>query len=296
MTIQSLSIEVPAGCPNNCSFCVAKMHEEDYANQIEKNLRFRDLYKRDYLERLAFARDNGCNSLMFTGNGEALMNRPFMEKVADLNETLDKPFRNLELQTSGVGLDEETLRWLRNTIRVSTISLSLSSIFSSDKNAEYNRTPEKMKVDIDALCKEIKRYDFNLRLSLNMTDEYDDIVHWSTLHVNKIFIRAKELGADQITFRKLYNSGLHTPQDKWIEEHAVLEEAWPVLNGYIKDVGRKLEKLPFGAVRYSVREMSIVVDDDCMSTESGKEEIKYLILRRNCKLYTQWDDKGSLLF
>ena len=90
MIVQSLSIAVPAGCPNNCKFCVSKMHEEDYANQIEKNLRFRDLYKKDYLARMAFARDNGCNVLMFTGNGKPLMNKRFMEEVADLNAKLSQ--------------------------------------------------------------------------------------------------------------------------------------------------------------------------------------------------------------
>jgi len=290
MVIQSLSIAVPAGCPNKCKFCVAQMHDEVYYNQIEKNLRFRDLYKRDYRDRLAFARDNGCNSLMFTGNGEPLMNKRFIEEVADLNETLDKPFRNLELQTSGVTLDDEALRWLRNTIKVSTISLSLSSIWSDDVNQDYNQTPDTLKVNIVGLCKEIKRYNFNLRLSLNMTDEYNNV------ELSDIFKRAKDLGADQITFRKLYLSGTDTLQDIWIQEHGMVEHRWDMLNQYIVANGRKLEKLPFGAIRYSVDQMSVVIDDDCMSTEGGKDEIKYLVLRPNCKLYTQWNDKGSLLF
>ena len=172
MVIQSLSIAVPASCPNACGFCVSRMHAEDYPNQIEKNKRFRDLYKRDYADRLAFARDNGCNSLIFSGSGEPLCNQRFMEEVADLNKALGKPFRILELQTSGVGLDDEALRWLRSAVRVSIVSLSLSSAWSSAKNAEYNGTPEKLAVDVDALCREIKRYDFSLRLSLNMTDEF----------------------------------------------------------------------------------------------------------------------------
>src|SRR5512133_3691521 len=198
MVIQSLSIAVPASCPNACGFCVSRMHSEDYANQIEKNKRFRDLYKRDYADRLAFARDNGCNSLIFTGSGEPLFNQRFMEEVADLNQSLLKPFRILELQTSGVSLDVEALRWLRSTVRVSIVSLSLSSVWTSAKNAEYNGTPEKLTVDIDGLCREIKRYDFTLRLSLNMTDEYD------RKKPAEIFARAHELGADQLTFRKLY--------------------------------------------------------------------------------------------
>jgi len=290
MVIQSLSIAVPAGCPNRCGFCVARMHDEDYANQIEKNRRFRDLYKRDYADRLAFARDNGCNSLIFTGNGEPLANQRFMEEVADLNQSLDKPFRILELQTCGVGLDDEVLRWLRNAVRASTISLSLSSVWRGGKNAEYNGTPAGREVDIDLLCAEIKRYDFNLRLSLNMTDEYDGRAS------AEIFARCAALGADQVTFRKLYRSGGDTPQDRWIEAHAMRESGWDGIAAYIKERGHRLERLPYGAYRYSVDGISTVVDDDCMSTAEGKDEIKYLVLRQNCKLYTRWDDKGSLLF
>lgn len=290
MIVQSLSVAVPAGCPNACRFCVSRMHEEAYSNQIEKNLRFRDLYKRDYRDRLAFARDNGCNSLIFTGDGEPLMNRRFIEEVADLNASLSLPFRILELQTSGATLDDEALRWLRNTIRVSTISLSLSSIWSNEENADYNGATAQFAINIDKLCAEIKRYDFNLRLSLNMTDVYNSAAP------ETIFTRAGALGADQITFRKLYMSGQDTPQDAWIREHAVREAFWRDLSAWVQNHGRRLERLPYGALRYSVSGISTVIDDDCMSTAEGKEEIKYLILRQNCRLYTRWDDRGSLLF
>jgi len=290
MKIQSLSVCVPGGCPNDCRFCVAKMHRGNYTNQIEKNKRFRHLYRDDYKDRLAFARDNGCNTLMFTGDGEPLVNQNFIEMVGEMNKNLDKPFRMLELQTSGVFINEDSLRWMRNEVRISTISLSLSSLFDDDKNAEYNGTPEKVKVDIQQVCSEIKRYDFNLRLSLNMTDEYDDV------EVKHIFAVAKKLGADQITFRKFYSSPTgDTPQDEWIAKHSVEESFWDRLEEYIKENGHKLERLPFGAIRYSVNGVSTVVDDDCMSTEL-KEDVKYLILRENCKIYTKWEDKGSLLF
>jgi sulfatase maturation enzyme AslB (radical SAM superfamily) len=290
MVIQSLSVAVPAPCPNACGFCVSRMHSEDYPDQIEKNKPFRDLYKRDYADRLAFARDNGCNSLIFTGSGEPLCNQRFMEEVADLNQAQGKPFRILELQTSGVGLDEEALRWLRNTIRVCIVSLSLSSVWSSERNREYNATPEKLAVDIDGLCALVKRYDFTLRLSLNMTDEYDGS------EPRDIFVRAKALGADQLTFRKLYSSGKDTEQDEWIARHGMREDRWARIDGFIRERGRRLERLPFGAWRYSVDAISTVVDDDCMSTAMDKDEIKYLVLRPNCKLYSKWDDTGSLLF
>lgn len=322
MNIQSLSIVVPAGCPNHCRFCVSKLHGDAHQNQMEKNRRFRDLYDRDFGDRMAFARDNGCNTLMFTGDGEPLMNLDFIERVANINSLLDHPFRWLELQTSGLTLDDEKLRWLRNKIKVSTISLSLSAL-ENEANAEYNQTPEKLKVKIEELCAEIKRYDFNLRLSLNLTGWFDRFVEehgWSKFcggdlnprpqsnawvnqlshpqwieMVSPIFQRAKKFGADQITFRVLYESQDPTsPINKWIEENRASGFLVEALQKRVEQ-GRGLEKLPFGAYRYSVDGMSCVLDQDCMSTE-GKEAIKYLILRPDSKLYTKWDDDGSILF
>ncbi len=264
------------------------MHYEAYANQIEKNLRFRDLYERDFTRRLQFSRDNGCNTVILTGDGEPIANCDFLRDFSHWNKMISWPFRWIEIQTSGVMLDDEMLRFLRNTVEVATISVSMSNVFDSAINAEINGTPEAIRVDIDRLCAEIKRYDFNLRLSLNMNAVYNE------LPVEELFTRAAILGADQLTFRKLYTSGdpdLH--QNRWIREHDYLR--FEELRDYIVANGRKLEVLPFGAARYSIHHMSVVVDHDCMSTEV-KDALKYLILRSNCKLYTKWDDRGSLLF
>jgi len=295
MEIQTLSIVVPAACPNRCRFCVSALHtDEEYSNQIENNRRFKALYREDFKKRLSFARDNGCNTIIYTGDGEPVTNMNFLENAATWNDELGQPFRWMELQTSGTTIDDEKLRWLRNMIGISTISLSLSSIWDSHQNADYNRTPEKLKVDIDRICAEIKKYDFNLRLSLNMTDFYNGY------KPEDIFSRVKKLGADQVTFRVLYSS--MNPQTKeeqeinsWIGEHSCDTQILDEVRKYIQKNGRKLEKLPYGALRYSVNDISTVIDQDCMSTEV-KEILKYLILRPNCKLYTKWDDVGSLLF
>lgn len=289
MDIQSLSVVVPGGCPNRCKFCVSHLHPNPFPNQIEENLRFYDLYREDYIKRPMFARDNGCNTVMLTGNGEPLLNKNFLKSFTEWNQALQAPFRWIEIQTSGVTLDEEKLRWLRNFVGVSTISLSLSDVFSDSGNAEYNQTPEKLIVKIEELCAEIKRYDFNLRLSLNLTDKYND------KSVPEIFRRCQELGADQLTLRVLYTS----PQDDeagidaWIRAHRCKDVER--FKEYIRMTGEALEKLPFGAIRYSCHDMSVVLDDDCMSTEA-KNQVKYLVLQPNCKLYSRWDKKGSLLF
>ena len=292
MNIQSLSVVVPGRCLNACKFCVSKLHREEYVDQIEKNLRFRDLYERDFMERLQFARDNGCNTLILTGDGEPVVNKEFLNDFASWNAQISAPFRWIEIQTSGVTLDDEKLRWLRNKVRVTSISLSLSDVFDNGRNQDYNGTPDKIKIDIDQLCSEIKRYDFNLRLSLNLTD------HYNAVGVASIFERCAALGADQVTFRVLYDveSSVSPEIHQWIKEHRLVASKVAEINDYIRRQGRKLERLPFGSLRYSVQSMSTVLDDDCMSTAEDVDAIRYLILRANCKLYTKWDDRGSILF
>lgn len=306
MEIQSLSIAVPAGCMNKCKFCVSEMHENSYPNLIgnrvipgdleiseeyKKYLEYRKL-EDQYKKRMQFARDNGCNTMMITGSGEPLMNKEFLYDLSKWNNSIKSPFHWIELQTSGVDLNEKDC-WclLRDTVGVSTISLSLSNMFDSNNNAQINGTPDGHIVNIEKTCKMIKEYGMNLRLSLNMTDVYN------SFSAEQIFSYAKTwLGADQITFRELYQSGDPLlKQNQWIAEHACDYSKLYEIQQYIKTHGSMLEQLPFGANKYSVDGMSVVVDDDCMSKEANKA-LKYLVLRPNCKLYSRWDDKGSLFF
>lgn len=288
MKIQSLSVVVPTKtCINNCKFCVAHMHEEPYVDQLGGNRRFFDLYQRDFIKRLEFARDNGCNTAMLTGNGEPQQNMSFLMTFGTLNAQLSKPFRKIEMQTTGTLIDGEMLRPLRNHVGVTTISLSINS-FDNAINASTCRM--RNPVDIKWLCSEIKRYDFNLRLSINLTREFE------SKSPEEIMLYAHDnLGADQVTFRVLYTSGEDTEQDRWIAENGASPEFIQELKDYVLAHGRPLGKLEYGGTKYSLHSMSTVVDDDCMA-QAVKEEYKYLILRPNCKLYSKWDDPASLIF
>lgn len=290
MVIQSLSVVVPAKrCINHCDFCVACMRMEPYVDQLDENSRFYDLYISDYKKRLEFARDNGCNTVMLTGNCEPQQNREFLKTFGLLNQSLDKPFRWISMQTTGTLLDSAYLRFLRNHVCVSTISVSLASL---DSKVNASITHMANPVDIALLCSEIKRYDFNLRLSINLTKEIEQ--SWPDIE-NLLAYCSGTLGANQITFRVLYTSGLDTPQDRWIAENAASPEYVDKIKSFITERGTILGRLAFGAVKYGIFDMSTVIDDDCMS-QTPKEEYKYLILRPNCKLYSRWDDPASLIF
>ena len=264
------------------------MHCEDYRNQMDDNGAFYDLYEKDYMRRLQFARDNGCNTVMLTGNSEPQQNRTFLQHFASMNERIASPFRWIELQTTGVLLDKPYLRFLRNTVGVSTISLSVSA-FDDATNIDYIGSRPAVYNNVCDLCESIKIYDFNLRLSINLTDWYEQ-----NMSVENVFTACSKLGADQATFRFLYADG-DTDQARWVRAHKASDAYEHAVTKYIMDHGRPLERLPYGLTKYAVNGMSVVADDDCMST-AVSTDYKYLILRENCKLYSKWDDKASLIF
>ena len=289
MNVQSLSVVVPNNnCINNCKFCVSHMHPDDYKNQMDDNLPFFDLYLKDYLKRLDFAQRNGCNTVMLTGNSEPQQNRKFLTYFGLFMQLMKHPFDWIEMQTTGALLDNNYLRFLRNHVGVNIISLSVSS-FDQFQNQEIIGCP--VQINLEELCKNIKKYDFSLRLSLNLSDafaNYSPEELFSTCY--------EEFLADQVTLRVLYSNSNDTPQSKWVSQHVMNLDKINEINSFIKTYGTVLGKLPYGATKYSYNDMSIVLDDDCMGKRNDNDAYKYLILRPDCKLYSSWDDKASLIF
>lgn len=298
MKIQSLSIVVPTHnkCVNSCKFCVSRTHTNPYDDRINKTIVKKytdgvdyknDIEYKDYFNRLQFARDNGCNVVVLTGTGEPVQNMKFIEFFSKINSTLTTPFKSIEVQTTGVMLDDEKLKRLRR-LGVTTISFSISNIFDSNRNLELIGCAEKLRFDVFEIINLVKKYDFNLRLSLNLVNDYDQY------SIEDVITKCKELDADQVTFRKLYKSNINNDIDMWIE-HNASTKFYDKLVEYINSKGKLLGTLPFGANVYDVKEMSICIDNDCMA-QKIKDTYKYLILRENSKLYTDWTTKASLVF
>jgi molybdenum cofactor biosynthesis enzyme MoaA len=292
MNIQTLSIVVPTkGCVNNCLYCVSKTHSNDYQNRFIVDSQEFILFKSDLRRRLEYAKLHKVDTIILTGTGEALQNKPFLMFLNTILEEMGNPFPRIEIQTSGVMLDDINLHILRQ-MGVSTISISISDIFNDDSNLHIMGANPKLYFNLDELCKKIKSFGFNIRLSLNMTSVYNDVSSPS-----EFFKRFKELGANQITFREMYSSDNNTKEDQWIKEHTINYRIMEELKFHIKDQGKPNYILPFGATVYSIHGMSAVVDNDCMDTKTKHDNtLKYLILREDGKLYCKWDDEGSLIF
>ncbi len=294
MIIQTMSIVVPtkSRCVNDCKFCVSKTHTNDYEDRFQnKESSEYIFYKSDLRRRFDYAKLHNVDTIILTGTGEALQNIPFLLMVDAILKEMDNPFPRIELQTSGVMLTDVNLNILR-LMGVSTISLSISDVFDDKSNLDIMGVHTKLQFNLSDICEKIKSFGFNLRLSLNMTSVYNHIKTPITF-----FNKFTELGANQITFREMYYSDNDTDEDKWIKDHLVVPSLLNTIKYYIQEHGKPQYILPFGAIVYSIHEMSTVVDEDCMDVKSKVDGIlKYLILREDGKLYTSWDDKGSLIF
>lgn len=286
-------------------------------------------YEKDWDEfqmkkRINHAVRNGVTTCIITGTGEPFQNKNFLYDFRELLEQMDHPFTHIELQTTGIWLTDRismgtdvttgkdlkvlhNIRWFKN-LGVDTISLSVSDVFDDANNMDLIGMPHKLRFTLQEVIKDIKSEGLNVRLSLNMLKHYDDYTP------KQIIDRCEQLGAAQITFRKMYyetgkNGELSTKEAEWVKLNKCSDLTLARIKEYVEgfDVkmagtthhvaaeGKFLYTLPFGGKVYSIQGMSTVIDDDCMSKETN-ESLRYLILRENGKLYCQWDDEGSLIF
>ena len=294
MNIQSLSVCVPANkCINDCRFCCSKMHTSDYRD------RFTDVscyatYTGNMRKRLEYARENGCNTCMLTGNNEPQQNKEFLRVFSEVNRSLRTPFLNIEMQTTGAFIDPDFLDFFQSSVGVTTIAVSVACLDDDENNRDMIQTADK-NLCLKTFCEEIKKRDINLRLCLNMNDGV--LAHHAYTPESVIDLCAA-LGADQITFRALWAPDSDTEQGKWISRHVTTKtlDFIETLKADVKAGGKYLDTLEYGADRYDYHGFSVVVDEDSMSQETNKTAVKYLILRPDGHLYSKWDSKASLIF
>lgn len=290
MIIQSLSIVVPGEkCINDCKFCVSKMHSDSYDNRMNINGYDSGYFLNEYIKRLNFARDNGCNTVMLTGQCEPQQNREFLYRFGLYNKLMRNPFTDIEMQTTGRGLrDLSYVNMLRDLVGVNLISFSISS-FNESENSEIINSPY---IPIRGIIEIFKSHGFIIRLSINLNKSFNKFSIEDILAIAK-----NEYQADQITFRKLYTSDNATKQNEWILNNLYTKYTDEELSSILYSKGKLLGYLPYGPAKLSIDGMTVVFDADCMAKkEQEKDTYKYLILRPDCHLYSQWDDKGSLIF
>lgn len=297
MKIQSLSVVVPnKQCINHCASCPSRMHDNDYPILLNNRKENFDLHFKDYIKRLEFARDNGCNTLMLTGTSEPQQNREFLTWFGMMMQMMKSPFRSIEMQCTSVLLDHNYIQFLHRHVGVTLMALSVFSL-DAEENRSIINPPAKIQFPhLEDTALRIKESGMGLRMCLNLTKHFDECGKGPNMP-DYLFKEMKKLGADQVTLRVLYAGDADTPENKWVLENAASPETVKTIQNYIMENGALLGRLPYGAYKYGLDGMSVVIDGDSMGKESDiPDSYKYLILRPDCRLYSSWDDKASLVF
>jgi hypothetical protein len=279
--VRSMSILVPThGCVNACKFCVSKISQlKDEYKDLSKN----ELFEEAYFKQFEKVSKMGCTYCILTGTGEPIQNKPFLAMIGRMNDRLENPFK-LEVQTSGVMLDDANLEFLRNEVGVYLISLSVSNIFDDRSNAEYITMHPRLRFNLKELCNRIKSKGFILRISLNLVSVYNKY------SPEEVINRLLELNADQATFRVLWAGKDDNEISRWIKSNSVAQDFVENIEIYCATKGKHL---PASYPKYQLGNLTIVLDEDCMA-EKSVGEIRYLILRSDCNLYTRWDTASSI--
>jgi hypothetical protein len=134
------------------------------------------------------------------------------------------------------------------------------------------------------LCRRIKSKGFILRISLNLVNIYDNYSPAQVIN------RLKELEADQATFRVLWAGKEDNEISRWIKNNGAAQDFIENVEIYCVTVGNLL---PAAYPKYQVGNLTVVIDEDCMA-EKSVGEIRYLILRSDCNLYTKWNSASSV--
>lgn len=277
MLNKSLTVIVPpiaeTKCSNDCGYCFAK-------NSIAVPARETLDERFEYLNRLNYAREEGYNNLIITGNGiEPLQNKEWLNRFFSAVAAMDKPFRKIEFRTFGTDLDLEYL----HSMGVTTLVLMCYDIFNEENNAKLVGNV----IPITEIVNATKIFGMDIRLEILLNESYNHKTAEAVIN------RCKALGVNQVTFRGLYyNPLVANANDAWLQENGVLKSWYDLLVDYIQMNGVILHTLETGLTQYDMNGISIVLkslEDD--ATINHKET--FAVLREDIYLYTKWNTLAS---
>jgi len=267
--ISSLQISVPLkGCINNCKSCIARISgDSGLYKDMSKGVDF----DQKYFDKLKKVKEQGCKNVVLTSDkGEPMQNKNFLQKIGEFNKKLDF---NLEIQTTGVLLNNTNLSFLKDIVGVKIISISVFDIFDDSNNLDIIDVKEKMRFNLKEICDNIKSHGFILRLSINLVKTYDK-------HSTKeLFNRIDDLNPNQVTIKNLWHTDDDNAINKWIKVNKASSNIIEKISQYIEtNGGNKISQN-----RYEFNGRSIWTVDNCMLGN-------YLILRPDAELYRTWSD------
>jgi organic radical activating enzyme len=274
MKAQNLSISMPNyGCEKNCPYCISKMTGYLKANET--------LFIRNIKTAKNLAIASQVTSVSITGKGEPMLSIGFVGFVLD--EFRDFP---TELQTNGMAIlkSQDILKVLAE-YNLNVLAISIDNIADIAKYKDVIRKAKKLGM--------------LTRFTVNLSDRFEG------KSFQDIFNECYVVGIDQMSIREL-----SIPTDANMEEESVRAQKWikdHVKDEYVakvkfdmekalKEKGRFLMQLPYGAQLYDYKGISITWFDYCVQDSNHGDDIRSLIYQEDGHLYLCWNSEASRIF
>ena len=270
MKATNLSISIPNyGCKKNCPYCISKM-----TGYVKKDLR---LFHRNLNKVKSIAKQAEVSSISFTSKGEVLGSTESMKVFSEIASTFTDEFA-CEIQTNGDHLTEDIVNFLYHA-GIDTIAISI------DKFDDIDR--------LKPIFDSINSYGLTIRLTVNLLPSTYN--HYPVDY----FQKCKDYNIQQISFRTITTPNFSEVVDtkvgkkayNWIKENVSQERTRLFIESYasyIKEHGREIRRLPYGAVLYNVEGVSTTHFEYCIQDENGTDDIRSLIYYEDGHLATTW--------
>lgn len=283
MKIQTISLVAGEGqCPRHCPYCVSRMTGKaefsnmpiDLSEKVARALRLAEL--------------SGVSTALITGKGEPLYGEKSLSHVSQYLSLLPKfhiPF--VEIQTSGYGLDEKTVRELA-VCGVTTVAISCVSDSLNRNRDVYGPEYE----DPFEIANLIHKYGMMARLSCTMCAVYME--SWESM--SHLIQSCKISGIEQVSFVPVTIPAESKSEAaaKWARKNRISDAQLKKLYGQVRKAGTRLMTLMHGGEVYDVDGVSVCIRY-CLTEDAETSALRQVIVYPNGETRYSWTSDAARL-
>lgn len=283
MKIQTISLCAGEGrCPRHCPYCVSRMTgKKSFAKMPD-----RISMKVDKALRLAEL--SGVSTALITGKGEPLFTKKSYDHVIQYLIALKAHYIPLiEIQTSGYGLDNDTLAKLRD-YGVTTIAISCVSDSLTRNREIYGKEYS----DPFEIAGRIHEHDMMVRLCCTMCKVYCE----STETIDHMIRSCVMDGIEQMSFVPVT-----APRDsemmkvtKWARDCGLDNSEVMRLYDHVRRTGSKLMTLMHGGEVYDINGVSVCIRY-CLTEDPETNSLRQVIVYPNGETRYSWTHDAARL-
>lgn len=280
MKIQTISLCTGDGrCPRHCPYCVSRMTgKQDFSNMPE-------IISPKVLKAIQLARLSGVSTALLTSKGETLFGVGRDHAFQYLSLLNSFPF--IEVQTSGYGLDDDTLKELEEH-GVTTIAISCVSD-SHTRNREIFGTDYE---DPFEIADRIHARGMMVRLCCTMCAGYCE----STETVDHMISSCRHKGIEQLSFVPVTapDKSMSMKITKWASTCGLDVAEVKRLYDHVRKSGPKLMTLMHGGEVYDVDGVSVCIRY-CLTDDPETNALRQVIVYPNGDTRYSWTHKAARL-